>query len=83
VIVASIYGESGTARLLILSQVVLSMQLPFAVVPLIQFTSDRAKMGDLVSPAWLKAVAWTIAAVIIVLNIKLLTDTAGLTGAIS
>ena len=56
VIVAAIYGESGTARLLILSQVVLSMQLPFAIVPLVQFTSDRTKMGELVSPAWLKAI---------------------------
>lgn len=83
VIVAAIYGESGTARLLILSQVVLSMQLPFAVVPLVLFTSDKAKMGTLVSPGWLKAVAWTISAVIVALNIKLLADTIGLTGAIS
>ena len=80
VIVAAIYGESGTARLLILSQVVLSMQLPFAIVPLVQFTSDRTKMGNLVSPAWLKVAAWVIAAIIIVLNVKLLTDTAGVTG---
>ena len=83
VIVAALYGESGTARLLILSQVVLSMQLPFAIVPLVQFTSDRTKMGDLVSPAWLKALAWGIAAIIIVLNVKLLLDTIGVTGAIS
>jgi manganese transport protein len=83
VIVAALYGESGTARLLILSQVVLSMQLPFAVVPLVQFTSDRTKMGELVSPGWLKALAWTITAVIIVLNAKLLLDTIGVTGAIS
>jgi len=83
VIVASIYGESGTARLLILSQVVLSMQLPFAVVPLVLFTSDRVKMGDLVSPRWLRAAAWVVTAIIVVLNIKLLLDTAGLTGAIS
>jgi len=69
--------------LLILSQVVLSMQLPFAVVPLVLFTSDKAKMGTLVSPGWLKAVAWTISAVIVALNIKLLADTIGLTGAIS
>ncbi|MBY8829690.1 Nramp family divalent metal transporter [Hephaestia mangrovi] len=80
VIVAALYGESGTARLLILSQVVLSMQLPFAIVPLVQFTSDRAKMGGLASPAWLKATAWFIAAVIIVLNVKLLLDTIGVTG---
>ena len=80
VIVAAIYGESGTARLLILSQVVLSMQLPFAIVPLVQFTSDKAKMGDLVSPRWLKVAAWLIAAIIIVLNVKLLLDTIGVTG---
>ena len=79
VIVAAIYGESGTARLLILSQVVLSMQLPFAIVPLIQFTSDKTKMGNLVSPTWFKVILWCIAAVIIMLNIKLLLDTVGLT----
>jgi manganese transport protein len=77
VIVAALYGESGTARLLVLSQVVLSMQLPFAVIPLVQFTSDRAKMGDLASPLWLKLAAWIIAAVIVVLNIKLLLGFAG------
>lgn len=75
VIVAGLYGESGTAQLLILSQVVLSMQLPFAVVPLAQFTSDRTKMGELVSPRWLMAAAWFITAIIIVLNLKLLYDT--------
>ena len=73
--VTALYGESGTARLLILSQVVLSMQLPFAIVPLVQFTSDKTKMGALVSPAWLKGAAWLIAAIIIVLNLKLLFDT--------
>ncbi|MBW4330217.1 Nramp family divalent metal transporter [Stakelama sp. CBK3Z-3] len=78
VIVAAIYGQSGTARLLILSQVILSMQLPFAVVPLVAFTSDRKKMGDLASPVWLRVLAWTIAAIIIVLNIKLLIDTIGM-----
>ena len=80
VIVAALYGESGTARLLVLSQVVLSMQLPFAVIPLVIFTSDRAKMGELTSPAWLRGVAWVIAAVIVGLNLKLLSDAAGLTG---
>lgn len=75
IFVAAIYGESGTARLLILSQVVLSMQLPFAVVPLVQFTSDKTKMGELVSPGWLKGGAWTITAIIITLNLKLLYDT--------
>ncbi|ATI79980.1 Nramp family divalent metal transporter [Sphingobium yanoikuyae] len=78
VIVAGIYGESGTARLLVLSQVVLSLQLPFAVVPLIQFTSDRRTMGELVSPTWLKRLAWLIAALIIALNVTLLVGLSGL-----
>ena len=83
VIVAAVYGESGTARLLILSQVVLSMQLPFAIVPLVQFTSDKTKMGGLVSPPWLKITAWVIAAVIIVLNVKLLLGITGFTGGLA
>ncbi len=72
VIVASLYGTSGTAKLLILSQVVLSLQLPFAVVPLVQFTSDRKLMGRFVNPVWMKGLAWLISAVIIGLNLKLL-----------
>ncbi|QRM35288.1 Nramp family divalent metal transporter [Microvirga sp. VF16] len=68
------YGESGTAQLLILSQVVLSLQLSFAVIPLIMFTASRAKMGALVAPAWLVAFAAIIAAVIVTLNVKLLAD---------
>src|SRR5206468_11488032 len=58
VIVTIIYGESGTANLLIFSQVILSLQLSFAVVPLILFTSDRRKMGQFASPPWLKILAW-------------------------
>lgn len=77
VAVAGLYGESGTARLLVLSQVILSLQLPFAVVPLILLTSDRGKMGDLVSPTWLKRLAWLIAALIIALNITLLIGMSG------
>jgi manganese transport protein len=81
VVVTALYGESGTARLLILSQVILSLQLPFAVVPLVLFTSDRAKMGNLVNPRWLSLVAWALAALIIALNLKLLFDFAtGLAG---
>jgi manganese transport protein len=76
VLVAAWYGESGTARLLVLSQVILSMQLPFAVVPLVRFTSDRAKMGCFVSPRWLTTAAWVVAALIISLNLKLLYDVA-------
>ncbi|GJE44140.1 Nramp family divalent metal transporter [Methylobacterium soli] len=75
VAVTALYGEQGTARLLVLSQVVLSMQLPFAVIPLVQFVSDRGKMGPLVIPLWLKLLAWVIAGVIVVLNLKLLVDT--------
>jgi manganese transport protein len=74
VIVAAIYGESGTAKLLVLSQVVLSLQLPFAVVPLVLFTSDRKKMGEFANPLWLKLLAWTTTAIIVVLNVKLLVD---------
>ncbi|GJD52445.1 Divalent metal cation transporter MntH [Methylobacterium crusticola] len=75
VVVTGLYGEAGTARLLVLSQVVLSMQLPFAVIPLVRFVSDRSKMGALVIPPWLKGLSWAIAAVIVGLNLKLLADT--------
>ncbi len=74
--VTLLYGESETAKLLILSQVILSLQLPFAVVPLVQFTASKAKMGELVAPLWLVAFASLIAAAIIALNLKLLWDTA-------
>jgi manganese transport protein len=70
------YGEAGTAKLLILSQVVLSLQLPFAVVPLVMFTADRGKMGELVAPRWVTWLAALTAAAIIALNIKLLVDLA-------
>jgi manganese transport protein len=76
VIVAALQGEQGTAKLLVLSQVILSLQLPFAVVPLILFTGDRRKMGEFVSPAWVKALAWTTAVIIIALNVRLLYDVA-------
>jgi manganese transport protein len=66
------YGESGTAKLLILSQVILSMQLSFAVFPLVAFTSDKLKMGELVNPAWLKVLAYAVALIIAGLNIWLL-----------
>ncbi|MFE1602130.1 Nramp family divalent metal transporter [Methylobacterium sp. ID0610] len=75
VAVTALYGDQGTAKLLVLSQVVLSMQLPFAVIPLVRFVSDPGKMGPLVIPGWLKALAWAIAALIVVLNLKLLADT--------
>jgi len=69
------YGESGTAKLLVFSQVVLSLQLSFAVIPLILFTSDRRKMGEFVIPLWLKTLAWITAAIIVLLNVKYLFDT--------
>jgi manganese transport protein len=74
VIVAIIYGESGTAKLLVLSQVILSLQLPFAIVPLVRFTSDRAKMGVFANALWMKIAAWGISTLIIALNLKLLWD---------
>jgi manganese transport protein len=70
------YGEQGTGQLLILTQVVLSLQLSFAVFPLVMFTADRAKMGALVAPRWLAAIAMVIAVVIALLNVKLLYDVA-------
>ena len=72
VIVAMLFGESGTAKLLILSQVILSMQLSFAVFPLVSFTSDKLKMGELVNPAWLKVLSYAVAFIIAALNIWLL-----------
>jgi manganese transport protein len=68
------FGESGTAKLLILSQVILGLSLPFAIVPLVMFTASRVKMGELVAPRWLSWAAALIAAILIVLNIKLLYD---------
>jgi manganese transport protein len=74
-IVAILYGESGTARLLVLSQVILSLQLSFAVFPLVMFTSDRRKMGEFANPGWLKAIAYFVAVVIASLNVWLLFQT--------
>jgi manganese transport protein len=75
VIVITIYGEEGSGPLLILSQVILSLQLPFAVFPLVSFTSDRAKMGQFASPLWVKLLAWSVALVIAALNVYLLYQT--------
>ena len=74
-IVAILYGESGTARLLVLSQVLLSLQLSFAVFPLVMFTSDREKMGEFANSTWLKALAYLVAFVIAALNAWLLVNT--------
>src|SRR5207244_3277072 len=73
-IVAILYGESGTAKLLVLSQVILSMQLSFAVFPLVKFTSDKVKMGEFVNPIWLKGLAYAVALLIAGLNIWLLVQ---------
>jgi len=74
VIVISISGDEGTYQLLILSQVILSLQLPFAIVPLVHFTSDKLKMGAFASKLWVKVLAWITSAVIIALNGKLVFD---------
>jgi manganese transport protein len=74
-IVAIMYGASGTAKLLVLSQVILSLQLSFAVFPLVMFTSDRAKMGEFVNPLWVKVLAYTVALIIATLNGWLLFQT--------
>ncbi|WP_240417743.1 Nramp family divalent metal transporter [Paenibacillus periandrae] len=75
VIVIGIYGEKGTGDLLILSQVILSLQLSFAVIPLVMFTSDKRKMGEFVAPKWLSRMSWVIAIIIAVLNVYLLYGT--------
>src|SRR3989441_515421 len=75
VLVIGIFGESKTTQLLVASQVVLSMQLGFAVWPLLRFTDERAKMGEFANRLWLKILGWTVAGIIIVLNVKLLFDT--------
>lgn len=77
VIITFLYGANGTMQLLLFSQVVLSLQLSFAVVPLVQFTGDKTKMGEFVNPLWLKIVAWIVTVVIIGLNGYLLYQTIG------
>jgi manganese transport protein len=74
VVVIWISGDEGTYKLLILSQVILSLQLPFAIVPLVHFTSDKLKMGSFASKLWVKVLAWATSAAIIVLNGKLVYD---------
>ena len=73
-VTAILYGEHGTAKLLVLSQVILSLQLSFAVFPLVMFTSDRAKMGEFVNPLWVKVLAYSVAIVIATLNAWLLVQ---------
>ncbi|MFC5451718.1 Nramp family divalent metal transporter [Paenibacillus aestuarii] len=75
VIVIGIYGERGATDLLVLSQVILSLQLSFAVIPLVKFTSDRKKMGELVAPRWMVVLSWIVAVIIACLNAYLLYGT--------
>ena len=74
VVVISIMGDQGTYKLLILSQVILSLQLPFAIVPLVHFTSDKLKMGSFANKVWVKILAWITSIIIIALNGKLVYD---------
>jgi len=74
VICTALYGESGTAKLLIFSQVILSLQLSFAVIPLVIFTGDRTKMGEFANRPWIKVLAWLTTGIIVLLNVKYLWD---------
>ena len=74
-IVAALYGSRGANDLLILSQVILSLQLSFAVIPLVMFTGSKAKMGRFVNKPWLVILAWVVTAIIVVLNGYLLVQT--------
>jgi manganese transport protein len=76
VIVIAIYGEKGSGPLIVLSQVVLSLQLPFAIFPLVQFTSSRRLMGPFVIATWVKLLAWPVCLIIAALNVYLLYQTA-------
>ncbi|AKR49412.1 hypothetical protein DB34_11250 [Acetobacter pasteurianus] len=75
IMVTALYGNKGIGNLLMLSQVILSIQLPFAVIPLILFVSDNKKMGELVISRKTTILAWGVAGIILVLNFKLLYDT--------
>ncbi|QJW88688.1 Nramp family divalent metal transporter [Spirosoma taeanense] len=74
-VVAILYGEQGTSELLVFSQVILSLQLSFAVVPLVSFTNDELKMGRFANPTWIRTLSWIVAGIIISLNAYLLWDT--------
>jgi manganese transport protein len=77
ILITWLYGENGTAELLILSQVILSLQLPFAVVPLLMFSARGDLMSGLVLPRWMSVAGWLCAALIVVVNLKLLIDVIG------
>jgi manganese transport protein len=75
VVTMALFGEQATDKLLVLSQVVLSLQLPFAVIPLVYFTGDRSRMGAFANARWVAGAAWSVAAVIVGLNLWLLSYT--------
>jgi manganese transport protein len=77
VICSALYGDSGTGKLLVFSQVLLSLQLPFAVIPLLMFTGERKKMGQFTPAWWVMTLAWITASIIVVLNVKFLWDWTG------
>jgi manganese transport protein len=77
IIVISVQGDEGSYELLILSQVILSLQLPFAIIPLIQFTSDKSRMGAFANKPWVQMLAWGTAGIVVGLNGKLVVDTIG------
>jgi len=74
VVVIGVFGEGRATQLLVGSQVVLSMQLGFAIWPLLRFTDEKAKMGPFANPLWIRILGWTTATIIIALNVKLLFD---------
>lgn len=76
IVVVAIAGEAGTEKLLILSQVILSFQLSFAVIPLVKFTGDKRRMGEFVNARWLQMLSWGTAVLIVLLNVWLLVQTA-------
>jgi manganese transport protein len=73
-VVTIAYGAGGSAKLLILSQVVLGLQLPFAIIPLVMITGNASKMGPMRAPRWLTALAAVVAAIVITLNVKVIFD---------
>jgi manganese transport protein len=77
VLVISHYGEHSTSAMLVLSQVVLSLQLPFAIIPLIHAVADKKRMGEFSIAPWIQALAWIVAAIIVGLNVKLVADQIG------
>jgi manganese transport protein len=70
-----VYGDKGVDRLLVLSQVILSIQLPFAAIPLVHFVSSRNKMGNFAIGPWVAVVSWAVIGIILILDFKLLYDT--------